>query len=91
MAAVLAAKKKAPLTVNIEMGQAFRDALPALVRKIGGRVWSTRLNAPFYTLVIVRATFYGGKTAREVENAIWAEWPMCSVGVRSVGRVPEEE
>lgn len=84
------AARRPSVTVNIEMGQGFKDALPDVVRRVGGRVWSSRLNAPFYTLVVVRATFYG-KTVRQIEDALWAVWPSCSIGVRSVGCAAEEE
>ena len=76
-------RQRKALTVEIDMGQAYRDALPAHVRKLGGRVWSVRQDSSS-TVVTVTATFYKGQTARQVQDLLWDEWPMCSIGVQEV-------
>jgi hypothetical protein len=71
--------KKTATTVTIEMGQAFRDELPKVVKELGGRVWGTGLDGSS-TLVRCRATFYG-MTPRQIQDKLWERWPSCSIGV----------
>lgn len=72
---------KRGVTVRITMGQAFKDDLAALVKLRGGRVWSARLDETSTGCEVV-ATFYRLRTTEQVQDLVWQEWPMCSVGVQ---------
>lgn len=78
------AKRAVSRTFDITMGQAFRDSLRTACRELGARVWTAKLDSSS-TLVTVRATF-SGKTARQVQDALWRLWPACSIGVEETKR-----
>lgn len=71
------------ITVEVEMGQAFRDALPNAIKNLGGRVWSKSFDYG-ETVVRVRATFRNGWRSGDIQRALWDKWPMCSIGVKEV-------
>lgn len=81
MAKAKKAGKAARRMFVVDMGQAFQQRLPQVLRAAGATVYSTRLDGSS-TLVLVKCSFCG--TADRLQRLVWDAIPGPAVGVREV-------